>query len=155
MGKKAGTFRFKNTDQIGAAGAEEDEFLSNCFVDTGYLSLLENLKDHRQIVLGRTGSGKSALLLTFAETKKEHVITISPEALALTYVSNSTILGFFSNLGVNLDPFFKLLWRHVLTIEILSHYFSKHEKGKKYLWETLSETCFLVVPVKIKKSKKL
>ena len=43
MGKKAGTFRFKNTDQIGAAGAEEDEFLSNCFVDTGYLSLLENV----------------------------------------------------------------------------------------------------------------
>ena len=131
MAKRAGSFRFKNTDQIGAAGAEEDEFLSNCFVDTGYLRILEDLKDRRQIILGRTGSGKSALLLMFAENKRDHVITISPEALALTYVSNSTILGFFANLGVNLDPFFKLLWRHVLTIEILSHYFSKHEPGKK------------------------
>lgn len=131
MAKKTGAYKFKNTDQIGAAGAEDDEFLPKCFVDTGYLHLLENLKDHRQIVLGRTGSGKSALLLMFAENKKDHVITISPEELALTYVSNSTILSFFSNLGVNLDPFFKLLWRHVLTVEILSHHFSKYENGKK------------------------
>ena len=131
MAKRSGSFKFKNTDQIGAAGAEEDEFLANCFVDTGYVGILENLKDHRLIVLGRTGSGKSALLLMFAAYKQDHVITISPEALALTYVSNSTILGFFGNLGVNLDPFFKLLWRHVLTIEILSHYFFKHEPGKK------------------------
>ena len=131
MAKRSGSFKFKNTDQIGAAGAEEDEFLSNCFVDTGYVGIIENLKDHRQIVLGRTGSGKSALLLMFAASKQDHVITISPEALALTYVSNSTILGFFANLGVNLDPFFKLLWRHVLTIEILSNYFSKHEPGSK------------------------
>ncbi len=131
MAKKTGAYKFKSTDQIGAAGAEDDEFLSKCFVDTGYLSLLEDLKDHRQIVLGRTGSGKSALLLMFAENKKDHVITISPEELALTYVSNSTILSFFSNLGVNLDPFFKLLWRHVLTVEILSHHFSKYENGKK------------------------
>jgi hypothetical protein len=49
-------------------------------------------------------------------------IAIAPEELALTYVSNSTILDFFSGLGVNLDPFFKLLWRHIIVVEILSRY---------------------------------
>lgn len=118
-------FKFRRNDQIGTAGAEEDEFLSTCFVDTGDLSLVQNVSDHRQIILGRTGTGKTALLERLREVKGEYVITISPENLALTYVSNSTILKFFSDLGVNLDPFFKLLWRHIFTVEVLSTCF-KH-----------------------------
>src|SRR3990172_4271226 len=118
-------FKFRRNDQIGTAGAEEDEFLSTCFVDTGDLSLLQNVSDHRQIILGRTGTGKTALLERLREVKGEYVVTVSPENLALTYVSNSTILKFFSDLGVNLDPFFKLLWRHIFTVEVLSSCF-KH-----------------------------
>ncbi len=138
MPGKIGRFRFRNTDQIGAAGAEDDEFLKTCFVDTGNLRILEDLDDHRQIVLGRTGSGKSALLLMLGADRQHQVIKISPEGLALRYVSNSTILNFFEDLGVNLDPFFKLLWRHVLAIEILRDYFSKYEKGNKTSpWESL------------------
>lgn len=74
------------------------------------------------------------------ETKGDFVIKISPENLALTYVSNSNILNYFSELGVNLDPFFKLLWRHVLTVELLDHHFSLHSKSKKKsLIQRLSE----------------
>ena len=51
------------------------------------------------------------------------VVRIEPENLALTYVSNSTVLKFFADIGVNLDPFFKLLWRHVITVELLNHHF--------------------------------
>jgi len=118
-------FRFRTTDTIGAAGAEDDsEFLKECFVDTGDLALLRDTADNRLIVLGRTGSGKSALLAILEESQPAHVIRISPEQLALTYVANSTILNFFGALGVNLDPFFKLLWRHVLTVEILVRHFA-------------------------------
>ena len=113
-------FVFKQSDQVGAAGAELDQkYLSTCYVDTGALGLLEDLNDYRQIVLGRTGTGKSALLAEIAKRNGNHAIQISPEHLALTYVSNSTILRFFSSAGVNLDPLFKLLWRHVLTVEVL------------------------------------
>ena len=116
-------FRFASTDSIGAAGAEDDEFLRDCFVDVGLLRLLEDARDRRLILLGRTGAGKSALLTMMADKHPDEVIEISAEHLALTYVANSTILNFFGALGVNLDPFFKLLWRHVLTVEILSHHF--------------------------------
>ena len=117
-------FRFKKGDHIGTSGAEEDiEYLEGAFVDTGELDTLLDVADHRQIVLGRTGSGKSALLSILCAHKEDHAIVISPENLALTYVSNSTVLNFFSQLGVNLDPFFKLLWRHVFTVEVLRSHF--------------------------------
>ena len=119
------SFKFRKTDQIGAAAAEEDEFLSTCFVDTGDLALLEDTSDHRLVVLGRTGSGKTALLRRLTEKHSQHAVCISPENLALTYVSNSTILNFFAGLGVNLDPFFKLLWRHVFVVEVLNRYFEQ------------------------------
>lgn len=128
MGRKTPSiFKFCRTDRIGAAGAEEDgEFLASCFVDTGDLSLLEDLPDNRLIVLGRTGTGKTALLQQLVRLHQDRVIEIRPHNLALTYIANSTILNFFATIGVNLDPFFTLLWRHVFTIEILSRHFQQH-----------------------------
>ena len=138
---QSGSFKFQKNDRIGAAGAEEDlALLQECFVDTGDLALLESFDDNRVVLLGRTGTGKSALLTMLSSRNSPHVIHISPENLALTYVTNSTILKFFSSLGVNLDPFFKLLWRHVLTVEILSHYFPEKEGDKqKSLLDRLRE----------------
>lgn len=121
-----GPFKFKKTDRIGTAGAEDDgEYLKNCYVDTGLLEVLKDTQDPRQLVIGRTGTGKSALLLNLKDTDPDRVVFIHPEDLALTYISNSTILKYFSSLGVNLDPFFKLLWRHVLTVEVLIHHFKQ------------------------------
>lgn len=133
------SFKFKKTDQIGAAGAEEDELLAACFVDTGDLSLVKSINDHRSIVLGRTGTGKTALLARLEQVKGDNVIKICPENLALTYITNSTILNYFSNLGVNLDPLFKLLWRHVLTVEILLRHFQEPGvKKQKSLLDKIS-----------------
>ena len=127
-------FRFRTTDTIGAAAAEDDnEFLESCFLDTGALRILEDMNDRRLIVLGRTGAGKSALLATLERAHPDAVIRISPEHLALTYVANSTILNFFNTIGVNLDPFFKLLWRHVLTVEILTHHFKQAAEARPLL----------------------
>ena len=133
-----GRFRFRRTDTIGAAAAEDDGgFLKDCFVDTGALQLLEDIGDRRRIVLGRTGAGKSALLAILEQRRTGQVIRLSPEHLALTYVANSTILNFFGSIGVNLDPFFKLLWRHVLTVEILTHHFEHSAEPSKSLIERL------------------
>ena len=140
---KPPSFRFKNSDTIGAAGAEQDaDFLDKCFVDTGNLELLRDFNDSRMIVLGRTGTGKSALLATLERSYPKQTIRIAPEELAVTYVTNSTILNFFAALGVNLYPFFKLLWRHVLTVEILTRHFpDSGERPRMSLIERLREIC--------------
>jgi hypothetical protein len=46
-------------------------------------------------------------------------------------LSNSTILQTLNSLGVNLYIFYELLWRHVLTIEILRHRFNVQNEDDK------------------------
>ena len=137
-------FKFRKTDTIGTASAEDDlEFLQACFVKTDEYEVLKDKGDIRQIVLGRTGSGKSALFEYLKLEHEDRVISIEPQELALTHVSNSSVIKYFSDLGVNLDPFYKLLWRHVLTVEVLRKHFESHindEKGSpwKYITEIFS-----------------
>jgi hypothetical protein len=111
-------FTFRKHASIGAAAAEEDtKFLSECFVDNGDLEPLADCRDRRRIILGRTGAGKSALLRRLID--ETNAIVINPEILSFNYLTNSTILRLFLEAGVKLDLFFKLLWRHVFTVELL------------------------------------
>lgn len=130
-------FRFRKHATIGASAAEDDEvFLAECFVDTGDLSALIDCKDPRRIVLGRTGAGKTALVNTLAD--KKDAIIINPESLSFNYITNSTILKFFLDAGVKLDIFFKLLWRHVFTIELLKKKYNiVNEPAKKTFLERI------------------
>lgn len=117
-------FKFRIHDTVGGADAESDQaFLKECFIETGDLDILLDCTDHRRIVLGRTGAGKTALLTHLTDKGSKRVINIEPEGLALSYISNCTILQFVEGLGVNLDTFFKLLWRHVFTVEIIKAHF--------------------------------
>jgi hypothetical protein len=136
--KSESKFRFRQMDRIGAPDASEDQaFLSECFVDIGLLDVLRDVGDSRRIVLGRTGSGKTALLLHLENTEPR-CIRIEPESLALPYVSNSTVLDFVCRLGVKLDVFFRLLWRHVFTVELLrSHFQIANESDSLGLWQKI------------------
>lgn len=116
---KSEQFKFRRTDQIGALDAQQDGiFLPHCFVDIGDLNVLRDCQDPRRVIVGRTGSGKTALVRQIVDTA-QRVSVLQPEQLALNYISNSTILRFVHTLGVKLDPFFRLLWRHVLIVEII------------------------------------
>jgi hypothetical protein len=128
---KKDKFRFKKLDNIGAADAEEDkQFLESCFVEAGQIQVLRDCSDPRRIILGRTGSGKTALIQKLGELENR-TIEVKPESLALSYISNSTILNFVSELGVKLDIFFKLLWRHVFTVELLKYHFNIKTENQK------------------------
>lgn len=108
----------KNSE-IGAPDAESDDlFLENCFQDNGDLETLLDVSNPKCLVLGRTGSGKTALLRQVLRSS-ERSIELAPEALALSYVLNSNVLRFFEEAGVRLDIFYSLLWRHILTVELL------------------------------------
>jgi hypothetical protein len=124
-------FKFRRDASIGTADAETDEeYLADCFVDTGDLDTLRNCNSPKRIVVGRTGSGKSALLLGLRR-QEDHVIQLAPEVLSLDYITNSTILRFFEDLGVNLDLFYTLLWRHVFTVELIRYKFKIRDEAAK------------------------
>lgn len=107
---KTDRFRFRKHASIGATAAEEDqEFLQECFVNTGDLSTLEDCHNPRRIVLGRTGTGKTALISVL--TQHENAIIIRPESLSFNYLARSTVLNFFLEAGVKLDLFFRFAFR--------------------------------------------
>ena len=119
----SGKFVFRRNVTIGAADALEDEdFLRETFVDTGDLDVLKSITGHKSVILGRTGAGKTALLRHLRQTQ-DHVIELSPEDLALTYLSDNGVLRFFAAAGVNLHLFYQLLWRHVIAVEIVRERF--------------------------------
>jgi hypothetical protein len=124
-------FVFKSNQIIGTASAETDgNFLSNCFINTGDFDVIYNTEDPRNILIGRTGAGKSALITRIVEMG-EHAIQISPESLALSYIANSNVLRFFVETGVKLDIFYRLLWRHVLCVEVLKERFNIDSEDRK------------------------
>ncbi len=114
-------FVFKKHMSVGEADAAQDEsFLSDCFVDIGDYDVISNTENSQSIILGRTGAGKSALIERLANNC-ENIIRIEPESLALRHISNSTVLKFFESLDVNLDIFYKLLWQHTFVVELIQH----------------------------------
>jgi len=115
--------------KIGFADADEDkEFLDNCFINNTAIDRAKNTDDPGCIILGRTGAGKSAALYKIRSTE-ENCIVLKPSNLSLQFISNSTIIRFFHDLGVDLDLFFQLLWRHVLVLELLNYRYKVKNEG--------------------------
>lgn len=136
-------FVFRKHDTIGAAAAEDDEsYLSDCFVDIGDLNVLLNCNDSKRIIVGRTGAGKSALLSKIASVA-EHVIQLSPHSLSLNYIANNQVIRFFEEAGVNLTPFYMLLWKHIFVVELLTAKFGiKTEDSQRKTMSRLRELLY-------------
>lgn len=119
MAKK---YRINRELNIGSPDAETDELLFDAFIKNQNYRELTDVKSQKSILIGRTGSGKSAIL-KYLETNVENVHRIEPESLSLRFLSNSTILKYFRGLEINLNFFFKVLWKHVFIVELLKLYF--------------------------------
>lgn len=105
--------------RIGDLEAETDkELLSACFIDNGDLDLLVDVDKPESIIVGRTGSGKSALLLQIQKHVDKSKM-LDPNDISIRFLEHSDIIQFFESIGVKLDLFYRLLWRHILTVELL------------------------------------
>ena len=122
-------FKFQKYQEIGSPDAETDKYLEDAFVEKEDFNAIVDMNNQRSILIGRTGSGKSAILRHIEKTQ-ERVVRIQPEAMSLRFLSNSTILQYFNSLDVNLNFFYKILWKHVFVIELLRLYFSYDDQRK-------------------------
>ncbi|WP_026604439.1 P-loop ATPase, Sll1717 family [Methylomonas sp. 11b] len=132
-------FVFRKHDNVGAAAAEHDsQFLDDCFVDTGDIKFLFDRKNPKRIIVGRTGAGKTALLYHLAHSNND-VIELSPHDLSLNFIATNKVLAFFEEAGVNLSPFYVLLWKHLLVVELIKAKFKiKDEASYKTFMRTIS-----------------
>lgn len=113
--------KLKSAFNLGGEAAEADHLLDEAFYESSDFAVIESKQDHRCIVVGRTGAGKSAALQRLEEINPDHVIRINPENLSLPYITNLQAIRFLDSLEINLDTFWHTLWRHVLIVEILRH----------------------------------
>lgn len=116
--------------KIGELDAEADfDLLSSCFIDNGQLSLLLDITSPASVVIGRTGSGKSALLYKISKDV-EHSAMLDPNDISIRFLEHSNIIQFFNEIGVNLDLFYRMLWRHILTVELLKLRYSLRNEAE-------------------------
>lgn len=132
--------KIKRNLSIGDLDAETDnEFLDTCFIDKGYLEDLLDVKNPRSIIVGRTGAGKSSLLYKVS-TSIDNYKKIDPNDISVKFLEHSDIIQFMDKLGVNLDLFYKMLWRHILIIELVRlRYKIKNEEENDNFFRGLVE----------------
>jgi len=113
------SIEFSATSRIGNISAEADEeFLFKCFVDVAALSELRQADSPKMLLLGSTGSGKTAIIRKI-ERDSESSSLIQLDEMALDYLGNSDVIQFLISIEVNLDLFFQALWKHVILIEFI------------------------------------
>jgi len=116
--------------KIGELDAEADtDLLTTCFVDNGQLGALLDIKSPASVVLGRTGSGKSALLYKIS-LDVEHSSMLDPNDISIRFLEHSNIIQFFNEIDVKLDLFYRILWRHILTVELLKLRYSLRSEAE-------------------------
>lgn len=117
------------TNPLGDTTAENDnKMLSSAFIETpDFRTLIES--DDRTVVVGRRGTGKSALFINlkkhWAKDKKTISLTFSPEDTEI--IGFRSLLRPFSGSFTLARAATRMLWRYAMLMEI-AFYISKHYK---------------------------
>ncbi len=130
--KKLKQFSFRPGFRIGAIDARQDLLLERCFVSVPCYSALKDLDNPCRGIIGRSGTGKTALLERL-KSEVSFTIKIDPEELAFPFISGSDLIKALRSSHISLDYFYKLLWRHVFVVEILKFFFPDESKRFKVL----------------------
>ncbi|WP_123590169.1 P-loop ATPase, Sll1717 family [Salinisphaera orenii] len=138
MARKQEQFAIRKNLKAGELDAEADEQLMQaCFYDKGDIDLLADVEDPKAVIAGRTGSGKTALLLRL-QRQAEHASMLDPHDVSVRFLENSNIIQFLNELGIKLDLFYRVLWRHVLTVELVKlRYELKSESDSRGFWNSI------------------
>jgi hypothetical protein len=116
---------------LGGETAEADPLLEEAFVEFAGFTAVDDRTNPKRFLVGRTGSGKSAVLRRLEEVHPGHVLRINPENLSLPYLTDLNVVRELTELGVHLDSLFTALWKHVLIVEIIRHRYQVTSAEKK------------------------
>jgi len=115
---------------VGDGTAEYDkEFIDNCFFYHPTYDSLKQRENQKRFVYGRTGVGKSAFLQKIHDTQ-ERSVSLDLSEIALDYLINNDALRFLTELGINLEPFFQALWKHMVCLEFIKLKFKITDRDK-------------------------
>lgn len=104
---------------LGMLSAEfDDEYLFECFQKNDSYMTLYDTASPKLLLVGRTGSGKSAII-RYIENNNDHAKEIDLQEISLDYIANSDVVRFLQSLDINLDLIFQALWKHVICIELI------------------------------------
>jgi hypothetical protein len=109
---------------LGGLAAESDPLLHESFFVTRQYDALASKDSEKCFLIGRTGSGKSALLQLIEDEHEQHVIRVNPDSLALTYIAERVSSHAMAGEDVKLSAFFIALWKRVFLVEVLRHRYS-------------------------------
>ena len=125
---------------LGGTNAEADPLLDDAFVDNGSYSRLLSQGDAHWFVVGRTGSGKSAVIRQLEQQHPNQVTRIDPRELAFQHITNLNAIRVLLSLNVRLEPFFHALWRHLILCQVIRHrYENPTEESTRGLFNRLRE----------------
>lgn len=117
--RKADTALIRKNFSVGSRSAETDAaFLADCFVENDAFSEITNPDNSKSILLGRTGTGKTAIVETIKRTRK-NCYEFDVAAMAFQYIANNTTIRALEHQGVDLMVFYQLLWKHAICLELI------------------------------------
>lgn len=130
MPRRTTKFLIDENISVGDGTAEYDkEFIDNCFFDHPTFHSLTQRTNQKRFIYGRTGVGKSAFLQRIEDTQEKSV-SLDLSEIALDYLINNDALRFLSELGINLEPFFQALWKHMVCLEFIKLKFKITDRDK-------------------------
>ncbi|MFP0293366.1 P-loop ATPase, Sll1717 family [Acinetobacter baumannii] len=115
---------------IGTIDAERDIFLQDYFLETQIFNDLicfdeDDFSFTKRVIVGRTGSGKTALLKKINSLPKMTSVSVEAESMIFEHIKNNIFINTLIENNIDIRIFYKSLWLHVLLIKVLELSFPK------------------------------
>ena len=126
------SFSISHRDFFQTTSAERESDLENYYLDNLHYQSAVNPESKKVFFIGRTGIGKTAILKKVENKKsppKKNIITIDPEEFAFKIIARSQILKGLASHDINMDLFYKTMWKYIFVTEILKEIHGTRKKN--------------------------